>query len=87
MNIFFLLLNNSKGLNRTEISRKLNTPRTTIFDNIRKLQKQKYVKNYTKNTGKKGQPTKYWFIPKWLSHKFSKINTPIVKGMILDDTL
>ena len=38
----------------------LNTPRTTIYDNLLKLQKRKLIEKFTRNNGKRGRPLVYW---------------------------
>ena len=49
---------------RKELVKILKSPRTTIFDNLVKLQKQKLVKKYSRNNGIRGRPIVYWFIPR-----------------------
>ena len=49
-------------LTREDICEKLNTPWTTTFDNLLKLEKKKYVKRFTKETGRKGRPPVFWEI-------------------------
>jgi predicted transcriptional regulator len=49
-------------LTRKELVRKLERPRTTIFDNLTKLQEQGLVKKYSRNNGKRGRPYVYWKI-------------------------
>lgn len=83
--IFFLLINNKKGLERTEISRRLCIPRTTIYDNLLILRNRycnyyPYVLKYKLPTGKKGRPKVLWFIPKYIRRKFFNIEiTPKIK--------
>lgn len=36
--------------------------RTTIYDNLLKLQKRKVVKEFSKNNGKRGRPVVFWKI-------------------------
>ena len=36
--------------------------RTTIFDNLTKLQKRNLVKKFRKNNGKRGRPPEFWKI-------------------------
>ena len=38
----------------------LNLPRTTVYDNLIKLQKQKLVERFTRNNGKVGRPLVMW---------------------------
>lgn len=49
-------------LTREDICEKLNTPWTTTFDNLLKLEKKKYVKRFSKETGRKGRPKVFWEI-------------------------
>jgi predicted ArsR family transcriptional regulator len=51
-------------LTRKELVNQLNTPRTTIYDNLVKLQKREKVKKYSRNNGKRGRPKTYWDIKK-----------------------
>ena len=43
--------------------RKLNTPRTTIFDNLKKLENRKLIEKYSRNNGR-GRPLIFWKIKK-----------------------
>ena len=55
--------NKKRGSNtRKELEKELNTPRTTIYDNLIKLQKREIVESSTKNTGQIGRPKIYWSI-------------------------
>jgi len=47
---------------RKTLVKELNTPRTTIYDNLIKLQKRKLVKKYRDNNGERGRPLVYWRI-------------------------
>lgn len=60
--IYCLLFNNPDGLVRREIVKKLDTPRTTIFDNLVKLHQKKIVERVSKNNGKRGRPKIFWKI-------------------------
>jgi uncharacterized membrane protein len=40
----------------------LDRPRTTIYDNLNKLQNRKVVEKFSKNNGKRGRPKVYWQI-------------------------
>lgn len=50
------------SMTRKEIEKELNTPRTTIYDNLIKLQKHEIIEKSTRNTGQIGQPKIYWSI-------------------------
>ena len=50
------------ALTRENICEKLDTPWTTTFDNLLKLEKKKYVKRFSKETGRKGRPKVFWEI-------------------------
>ena len=47
---------------RKELEKELNTPRTTIYDNLIKLQKHEIIEKSTRNTGQIGRPKIYWSI-------------------------
>ncbi|MFO7795993.1 MAG: helix-turn-helix domain-containing protein [Promethearchaeati archaeon] len=51
-------------LTRRQLVNKLRTPRTTIYDNLVKLQKKKVVEKFSRNNGKRGRPKVYWKILK-----------------------
>ena len=54
------LLKNGRPLTRKEIVNQLNTPRTTVFDNLAKLQKRRVVEKFSRNNGTRGRPKVYW---------------------------
>ena len=47
-------------LTRKQLVNQLNTPRTTIYDNLVKLQKVHAVKKFSRINGKRGRPKIYW---------------------------
>ena len=47
-------------MTRRELVKQLNTPRTTVYDNLLKLQKNKLVEKYARNNGKRGRPLVFW---------------------------
>lgn len=47
-------------LTRNQLVKQLNTPRTTIYDNLLKLQKRKILEKYTRSSGKRGRPLVFW---------------------------
>ena len=47
-------------MTRRELVHQLNTPRTTVYDNLLKLQKIKLVERYARNNGKRGRPLVFW---------------------------
>jgi predicted ArsR family transcriptional regulator len=49
-------------LTRRELVKQLMTPRTTIYDNLLKLQKRKFIEKDTRNNGKRGRPQVVWKI-------------------------
>ena len=49
-------------LTRKELVAILNTPRTTIYDNLLKLKKRKFVERFEKHNGKRGRPYIFWQI-------------------------
>jgi predicted ArsR family transcriptional regulator len=57
------MLTRHGALTRSELVEKLHTARTTIFDNLIKLQKKKFVEKFSRNSsGKKGRPKVLWKI-------------------------
>jgi predicted ArsR family transcriptional regulator len=53
-------LRNIGPLTRRDLVTQLKTPRTTIYDNLIKLQKRKVVEKFIKNSGKRGRPLVFW---------------------------
>jgi uncharacterized membrane protein len=49
-------------ITRRELVKHLNIPRTTIYDNLLKLQKRKIIEKFTRNNGKRGRPLVFWKI-------------------------
>ena len=47
-------------MTRRELVNQLNTPRTTIYDNLLKLQKIRLVEKYARNSGNRGRPLVFW---------------------------
>ena len=64
----------SKGisLTRNDLVTKLEKPRTTIYNNLEKLEIKKIIKRYKKHNGFRGRPLTLWFIPKNLLHELFK---------------
>ena len=60
-NIIRALINDGP-LTRRELVKKLNRPRTTIYDNLFKLYKKKLIERYDSTEKKKGRPLVYWKI-------------------------
>lgn len=54
------ILKNDGPLTRRDLVNQLNTPRTTIYDNLIKLQKRKVVEKFIKNSEKRGRPLVFW---------------------------
>ena len=54
------ILEESGPLTRRDLVKQLSTPRTTIYDNLIKLQKRKLVEKFTRNNGKRGRPLVLW---------------------------
>ena len=53
----------AKGpLTRRDLVKFLGTARTTIYDNLLKLQKEKLVEKFTRNDGNRGRPLVFWKI-------------------------
>ncbi|MFX0000702.1 MAG: hypothetical protein ACFE9Q_05720 [Candidatus Hodarchaeota archaeon] len=47
-------------LTRRDLVKELETPRTTIYDNLVKLQKRKLIEKFSRNDGKRGRPRVFW---------------------------
>ena len=47
-------------LTRRDLVMELRTPRTTIYDNLVKLQKRKLIEKFSRNNGKRGRPVVLW---------------------------
>lgn len=45
---------------RRDLVKQLKTPRTTIYDNLNKLQKKRVVEKFTRNDGTRGRPLVFW---------------------------
>jgi len=54
------MLTKEGPLTRRQLVLQLNTPRTTIYDNLIKLQKRKVIEKFTRNNGSRGRPLVYW---------------------------
>ncbi|MFX0059885.1 MAG: helix-turn-helix domain-containing protein [Candidatus Heimdallarchaeota archaeon] len=55
-------LQSNGPITRRELVKYLNIPRTTIYDNLLKLQKRKIIEKFTRNNGKRGRPLVFWKI-------------------------
>ncbi len=53
-------LKNVGPLTRRDLVKQLQTPRTTIYDNLIKLQERKVIEKYTRNDIKRGRPLVFW---------------------------
>lgn len=49
-----------KAMTRSELVEKLSKPRTTIYDNLRSLEKRDIVKREKRRNGKRGRPKTVW---------------------------
>ena len=61
-------------MTRRDLTNELGTPRTTIYDNLIKLQKEdKLVEKFFRSNGKRGRPMVFWKIQeekkKWQQKK------------------
>ena len=45
---------------RRDLVKVLNSPRTTIYDNLLKLQKRRLIEKFTRNSGMRGRPLVFW---------------------------
>lgn len=59
-NILLKTLEENGPLTRSQLVKQLNTPRTTIYDNLLKLQKRKVLEKYTRSNGQRGRPLVFW---------------------------
>ena len=53
-------LQNGGSYTRKALVKELKTPRTTIYDNLLKLQKRKFIEKFSRNNGMKGRPLVFW---------------------------
>lgn len=58
-NIIIELFRNG-SMNREQLVNSLKKPRTTIFDNLNRLQKRNIVSKFAKNNGVRGRPQIFW---------------------------
>jgi len=65
----FTELAHGKSLTRHDLVIKLNTPRTTIYNNLEKLQNKKLVLKFDRHNGKRGRPKVLWYIPRHMLEK------------------
>ncbi|TFG03624.1 MAG: MarR family transcriptional regulator [Promethearchaeota archaeon] len=56
------ILENNGPITRRELVKTLKIPRTTIYDNLLKLQKQKLIEKFSRNNGRRGRPLVFWKI-------------------------
>ncbi len=47
---------------RKDLVKQLNTARTTIYDNLIKLQKRRLIEKFSRNDVKRGRPLVFWKI-------------------------
>ena len=53
-------LRNFGPTTRKDLVKILSSPRTTIYDNLLKLQKRKLIEKFTRNNGMRGRPLVFW---------------------------
>ncbi len=53
-------LRNFGPTTRKDLVKILKSPRTTIYDNLLKLQKRKLIEKFTRNNGMRGRPLVFW---------------------------
>jgi len=49
-------------LTRRDLVKELKIPRTTIYDNLVKLQKRRLIEKFSRTDGKRGRPLIFWKI-------------------------
>jgi len=54
------VLEKTGPITRRDLVKQLSTPRTTVYDNLIKLQKRRLVEKLTRNDGKRGRPLVLW---------------------------
>jgi predicted ArsR family transcriptional regulator len=54
------VLENDGPSTRRELVKLLKTPRTTIYDNLLKLQKKMIIEKFSRNNGRRGRPLVFW---------------------------
>ncbi len=54
------VLQQTGPITRRDLVKQLNSPRTTIYDNLLKLQKMKVVEKFSRTAGGRGRPLVYW---------------------------
>lgn len=55
-------LKNGGPLTRRDLVKELKIPRTTIYDNLVKLQKRRLIEKFSRIDGKRGRPLIFWKI-------------------------
>ncbi len=56
------ILQQTGPITRRDLVKQLNSPRTTIYDNLLKLQRLKVVEKFSRTNGNKGRPLVYWIL-------------------------
>lgn len=56
------ILEKNGPLTRRDLVNQLKIPRTTIYDNLLKLQKHKFIEKFIQSEGKRGRPLVFWKI-------------------------
>ena len=56
------ILENNGPITRRELVNTLKIPRTTVYDNLLKLQKKKMIEKFSRNNGRRGRPLVFWRI-------------------------
>jgi uncharacterized membrane protein len=56
------ILEKDGPITRRELVKVLKTPRTTIYDNLLKLQRRKLIEKFSRNNGRRGRPLVFWKI-------------------------
>ncbi len=56
------ILEKDGPITRKELVRTLKIPRTTIYDNLLKLQRRKLIEKFSRNNGRRGRPLVFWRI-------------------------
>ncbi len=68
----FKELSKGMSLTRKDFVEKFNRARTTIYDNLQKLEKRKLIRRFVRGNGLRGRPITFWYIPKYLLHDLFK---------------
>ena len=76
----FEVLSHGKSMTKDVLSEESNIPRTTVYENLVKLQSRKLVRNFKRNNGKLGRSLVLWYVPRFILKVLDKMD----KGKIIE---